>query len=182
MKPAILAGLACSSLFLAPRASPPEAAPGAIGPGGVIAMHESLFAALDRADAEGVKGRLGSISGLGACVDSRGQWSDPPSFLVALIEPGAAAKTAADPAAGAEALLEWARSETPLKTRILSGWSDCYSKDIGFAILEFERRGADGERARRYQSTSFARSTDEGWKLYFWQVAAVASDGSAGPR
>jgi len=161
----LFAALFAGALTFSPRASSATALP---GPGGVIALHERLFEALDDLDLEALDKILD--------VDS----PDGRRKTVLLFDDGGEDPITAWGHGGArEALTRWA-AMTGSGTRIVRQQVDCPSGEMSYAVLEFERiqRFTDGSaRLRRFRSTSLVRHAQGGWKLFHWHVSPAEDDG-----
>ena len=169
----LLAALGAAALCTLPRS---ETAPAPAGPGALLSTHKQLFAALDRGDA-GAAAELFRENPLGAGYSEEQGWSKAPGSRHFLLGAGDAP---AEPVANGdlgELLASW--SERGGSTRILNAWTDCYSEDLGFAVLEFEHEGADGVRTR-YRSTSLAAYRGGGWALCHWHVSPAAAEREEG--
>jgi hypothetical protein len=176
MKRPLLAGLT----LVLPLASFPllgSSAPAA-GPGAVLAMHQQLFAALDRGDVETVRRSLGETP-MGADWTPAAGWASPRGFLAWNSECGGPGFRADSREDALRALLAWGAQGTKgdggWTTKITSAWSDCHSPEISFAALEFERtRTVDGKsETARYRSTSLVSHDGERWILWLFHVSRV---------
>jgi hypothetical protein len=145
------------------------AAPPAPGPGGVIAMHRQLFAAIDAGDAEQAR----------AFVTQHQNSIDQADSVFYLPSREGEARRVEGVEALADALARMARESAEaggrFETRITYGRDDCRTSDPSYAILEFERtHERDGERrTERFRSTSLVQGTKSGWKLFHWHVSRV---------
>ena len=151
-------------LTLASRPAPLPAP----GPGGILAMHRDLFAAIDRGDADAATAFLAA--------DRKGPGGSTTLFLLDRAGAPIAARGAPD---ARETLARFApeskASGGTVQTRITSESADCPTSDLAFAVLELERVHArDGkEVVRRYRSTSLVRFEDSKWKLCHWHLSAA---------
>jgi hypothetical protein len=150
----------------------------ASGPGAVLAMHEELFAALDRGDVEAVRAHLGQTP-MGADWTAAGGWTEPPGFLAWATEGGGKGFSATSREDGLRALLAWggegSKGGDGWTTKITHAWSDCRSADLSFAALEFERTRTVGgtTETARYRSTSLVSHDGERWVLWLFHASRV---------
>jgi hypothetical protein len=167
---AVLLPLASAALLSASGPAP--------GPGAVLAMHEDLFAALDRGDVEAVRGHLGEAS-MGGDWTAAGGWSEPPGFLAWATEGAGKGFSVTSREDGLRALLAWGAEGSKegggWTTRITHAWSDCRSADLSFAALEFERTRTVGgaTETARYRSTSLVSHDGKRWKLWLFHASRV---------
>ena len=160
-------------LALAPASATPQPAP--LGPGGVLELHEKLFAALDKGDAAAVKTMLGGHKrGL---VHKDDRWAQEGLTMRTFLVDGKGTPRSGDGVEAAVKLLftwDGASKKNPRwKTTILEGWMDCPSEEISFATLQFERTRTVGDeiQTKRYRSTSLVSHTKRGWKLWHFHVS-----------
>lgn len=160
---AALATLSVAALSLSPKRA--VAQPALLGPGGIVEMHEELFAALDRFDLAAAQEVLD--------VDRKGR------PVVLMLDDGGDTPITSRTRDGAKkALQDWSTS-TGLGTRIVSQQAECPSEGMSFAVLEFERiqQFTDGtRRLRRFRSTSLVRMTKGKWKLFHLHVSPAEDD------
>jgi len=155
MKRLIAAALALATLPVVALLT--ASRPALPGPGTVVEAHRSLFAALDRGDAQAAERHL-TRSKSGLALDRAGKFVESPGAL--FFVPGDARKPA-------QSLAERFKGGT---TRILGGWSDCSSEEFSWAALELEHTPAHGS-AQRWNSTALVRHEDGGVRLYLWHLA-----------
>jgi hypothetical protein len=131
-------------------------------------MHERLFAAIDRGDVEG------ALAFLHPDMHMERAWVERPCTVV-LEDIDDRSQHAIGYEASRELLGSWVREAAADRgeTRITRWLSNCFSSELSYAILEFERtRTVDGEpETRRYVSTSLVTYADGGWKLTNWHVS-----------
>ena len=131
-------------------------------------MHKQLFAALDAGDVEAALAHLSPDLNMGR------KYTERPC-TVALSEIDGLSAHAIGNAASRKLLTDWVRAagEKASTTRVTRWLSDCFSAELSYAVLEFERtRTVDGERqTRRYVSTSLVTHRGGHWRITNWQVA-----------
>jgi len=140
-----------------------------VGPGAVVEMHRSLFAALDRGDEDAVRAMI-STRGHGTAWTPEDGWSEAGGATIAIGDTSAPLGTL-DAAAGAKRLLAWGGG-AGTRTSIRRAWSDCASDRISFAVLELERtRLVEGvERTEAWRCTSLV--SHEGGRWVLWHLHA----------
>ena len=144
---------------------PAPAAPA--GPGAILAMQKSLFAAIDRGDAEAAKAFVAH--------DRKGPGGMTTLFL---IDRGGAPMRATGTDEAREVLAKLAAESKAaggsFETKITGESAECPSSDVSYAALEFERvHTVDGKASKRtYRGTLLVRWEDEAWKLTHWHVSA----------
>jgi hypothetical protein len=155
----------------------PAAAPAAVGPGVVLDMHRRFFAALDAGDAEKALAFVDTSSEGGFADGEDGGIARPD--VMWLDEHGLPEHAhGLDAVRGlvarhAKASVDGGPAWT---TKIVKSRSDCYSAELSYAILEFERsRGVKGG-TRRYRSTSLVRHAGDQWKLLHFHVSAADAE------
>jgi hypothetical protein len=164
----LLAALAAVPLLAArPPAAP--AAPAPPGPGAVLAMHERLFAALDRGDAEAVAGALAPDETVGGLERRAHVFLDGPH------------PRAARGAAEARTVLAhwpklWRSDRAEVTTTIVRHQTECASGDLSYGVLEVERAYERGgaRLVDRLHVTSLVAYRDGSWKLFHVHVSPVA--------
>lgn len=151
-----------------PAAFPPAGpvrAP-APGPGAILHMHRSLFAALDRGDAEAAMAFVAP--------DLNGPPRKSSLFLVGMAGEPVVSTTAA---ASSELLAVLAKESGAAggtwKTTMSRETAECDSGEVSYATFEFERvHEVDGRKvARRYLSTSLACYEKGEWRIFHWHVS-----------
>lgn len=150
------------------------AAAAPVGPGVVLDMHRRFFAALDAGDAEKALAFVDTASEGGFADGADGGIARPD--VMWLDEHGlpehAHGLDAVRVLVGrhAKASIDGGPAWT---TKIVKSRSDCYSAELSYAILEFERsRGVKGG-TQRYRSTSLVRHAGDQWKLIHFHVSAA---------
>jgi hypothetical protein len=162
-----LLSLATATLGLS---SAPRPAP---GPGGILAMHKELFAAIDRGD--------GEAAGAFVAGDRKVMPRTPTLFLDVDAGGADAPLKAADAEEARELLARLAagakRSGGGWTTTITSEQADCYASELSYAVLEFERaHTVDGKtEVRRYRSTSLVRYESDHWRIFHWHVSRAGA-------
>ncbi len=147
---------------LAPSPSP--------GPESVVHMHERLFAAIDRGDVEG------ALAFLHPDMHMNRAWVERPCTVV-LEGIDDRSQHAIGYEASRELVASWVRetgaAANGRETRITRWLSNCFSSELSYAIVEFERtRTVDGEaETRRYVSTSLVTRDGGSWQLTNWHVS-----------
>lgn len=183
----LLAGLILTADRLTPLAAAATAPP-LYGPGGVLAMHQRFFTALDGGDVGTIGSILtGSPRGLTwssddkedkrAEGDERGGWGEPRGFQAFLYDHKDQPRNCDKESRAVKWLSVWSQNTVEpggrWKTRITDAWMDCPSGDLGYAVLELERTYTTEDRieVRRYRSTSLVSYTPGGWKLWHLHVS-----------
>jgi len=154
-----LAGTALAAAHMTPTVPAP-------GPGAVIAMHQKLFQAIDAGNAER------ALEFLSADLNMQDEHRGRPCTLF-LVDGSGAPVTSVGAEASRELLASWiAASEGRWETKLTSARDDCFSGELSYAVLEFERKRTDTKKpvVRRYRSTSLV-TYDEGWKITHWHVS-----------
>lgn len=155
--------VALGALFVPAVSAPPAVSH---GPHGVIEMHEKLFAALDRGDADAAAAFV--------AVDRKAQPRSVTMYLVdAKGEPLAATHAGEARDILAKLAAEAKHAGGTWSTKLVREQADCDSPELSYAILELERTHAiDGKtEVKRYRSSSLVRHEDGGWKLFHWHVS-----------
>src|SRR5262245_48919742 len=164
-----LLGFACAlSPFFATTAvtaaRPAPAAPDpAPGPGAVIAMHRELFAAMDRGDVEK------ALTFLHADMNMKDPYRQRPCTLYLVADDGTPLRSEGCDESRSLFTLQLKNdgaARGTWKTTITSAHDDCFSSELTWCTLEFERTHVvDGRSTtRRYRSTTLA-AYDGGWKM-----------------
>jgi hypothetical protein len=177
LRPSLFLALAALPVLL----SPAPAAPAAPGPGAVLVMHERLFRAMDAGDVSQ------ALEFLHADIRPEDEHRPRPcTTILPTLEGGMVSGASFDESRAA--LTGWIESSADAggqwSTRLVSGYDDCFSGELSYAVLEFERvHEKDGARtATRYRSTSLV-TYDGGWKLTHWHVSrAPEQTGKAGGK
>jgi hypothetical protein len=138
------------------------------GPGAVIAMHEQLFRAMDALDIDKALSFLHEDMNMGEKERSR------PCTLF-LVDGNGKPLTALGYQESRKLLADWIQalsSEGRYETKVTALGADCFSAELSYAVLEFERlRTVNGKQTtQRYRSTSLV-TYDAGWKITHWHVS-----------
>jgi len=162
---ACLAGAAALLALIAWSASPPVR-----GPGGVIEMHERLFAAIDAGDTEAALAFLHVDMNM----SSKSEMTRRPCTLV-LPDKNGTASAAVGQAKSSKALASFIGSQGSgaWSTEITSAQADCPSADASWAVLEIKRTRVreDGVTTeRRYHSSSIV-AHDGDFTLTHWHLS-----------
>ena len=158
---ACCAGATALLALIAWTSSPPVR-----GPGGVIEMHEKLFAAIDAGDTEAALGFLHADMNM----KSRLEMTRRPCTLVLPGRPIAVGQ-----ATSSKALAAFIESQGhgDWQTEIVRAQADCPSQDASWAVLEVKRThtGEDGAVSeKRYNSSSIV-AHDGDFTLTHWHLS-----------
>ncbi|MFO0981473.1 MAG: hypothetical protein U1E76_06915 [Planctomycetota bacterium] len=147
------------------------------GPGAVIAMHESLFRAIDAGKVEEALPFLHDDMNMGENYRAR-----PCSLF--LCDQQGQPLTARNHEQSAKLLKDWtlaSAGDGKWTTTVTPIGADCFSAELSYAVLEITRtRTVDGKTTtRRYHSTSLVTYGKDGWQLTHWHLSP-AEAGAAG--
>src|SRR5262245_7593124 len=153
--------------LLALASQPAPKAP--VGPGAILAMQRSLFAAIDRGDGEAAASFVAT--------DRKGPGGMTSLFLVD--RSGAAIRAVDEPscrAALAKLAAESKAAGGTFETKITSESADCPASELSFAVIEFDRvHTLEGKVERRkYRGTLLVRYDGAAWKVAHWHVSPAS--------
>ena len=151
----------------------PAAAP-LVGPGGVIELHRQLFAAIDAGDADKAAALL-DVSGSAGFADGEDGGIARPDLM--WLDDHGLPESARGAEAARALLTRHAKASQDggpkWSTKILKSRADCYSADLSYAVIEFERsRGVKGG-TQRYFASALVRSVDGQWRVFHLHVSAA---------
>lgn len=145
-----------------------------LGPGAVVAMHRQLFRAIDAGDVETALAFLSDDLNMDA------EYRRRPCTLFLNDRDGKPIESVGVDASRA-LLARWVEEskEGEWKTEIRVGTDDCFSGELSYAVLDFQRQRIDSkERSiERFRSTSLV-TYDGGWKITHWHVSPAPEPGT----
>ena len=145
----------------------PPAPPAPAGPGAILAMQKSLFAAIDGGDAEAAQAFVAP--------DRKGPGGMTTMFMI----DRSGAPVRATGAQEAKEVLAKLAAESKaaggtFETKITGESAECPSSDVSYAALEFERvHTVEGKVTKRaYRGTLLVRWEEPSWKVTHWHVSS----------